>query len=120
MAPFADGVFGHAERRGFHHRASPDAWVGAVAYSLQLYFDFSGYSDMAIGLARMFGFRLATNFNSPYQADSIIDFWRRWHMTLSSFFRDYVYIPLGRQPQAITDVHHGAHEAHEAISCQMQ
>ena len=80
---------------GDYDSGTVDAWIGALAYSLQLYFDFSGYSDMAIGLARMFGFRLPTNFNSPYQATSIIDFWRRWHMTLSSFFRDYVYIPLG-------------------------
>jgi alginate O-acetyltransferase complex protein AlgI len=72
-----------------------DALVGAAAYSLQLYFDFSGYSNMAIGLGRMFGFRLQLNFNSPYQSVSMIDFWRRWHMTLSSFFRNYVYIPLG-------------------------
>ena len=76
-----------------------DAWIGALAYSFQLYFDFSGYSDMAIGLARMFGFRLPINFNSPYKATTIIDFWRRWHMTLSSFFRDYVYIPLGGNRQ---------------------
>jgi len=72
-----------------------EAWVGAFAYTLQLYFDFSGYSDMAIGLARMFGIRLPLNFNSPYKATSIIDFWRRWHMTLSRFLRDYLYIPLG-------------------------
>ncbi len=71
------------------------AWEGAIAYSLQLYFDFSGYSDMAIGLARLFGIRLPLNFNSPYKATGIIDFWRRWHMTLSRFLRDYVYIPLG-------------------------
>jgi len=66
-----------------------------LAYTLQLYFDFSGYSDMAIGLARLFGIRLPMNFNSPYQATNIADFWRRWHMTLSRFLRDYVYIPLG-------------------------
>jgi len=72
-----------------------EAWVGAIAYSLQLYFDFSGYSDMAIGLARMFGIRLPLNFNSPYKATSIIDFWKRWHITLSRFLRDYLYIPLG-------------------------
>ena len=71
------------------------AWGGALAYSLQLYFDFSGYTDMAIGSARMFGIKLPLNFNSPYKASSIIDFWRRWHMTLSSFLRDYLYIPLG-------------------------
>jgi len=72
-----------------------EAWTGALAYSFQLYFDFSGYSDMAIGLARMFGIRLPLNFHSPYKATSIIDFWRRWHMTLSRFLRDYLYIPLG-------------------------
>lgn len=72
-----------------------EAWTGALFYTLQLYFDFSGYSDMAIGLARMFGVYFPTNFNSPYKASSLIDFWRRWHMTLSSFLRDYIYIPLG-------------------------
>jgi len=72
-----------------------EAWVGALAYTFQLYFDFSGYSDMAIGIARMFGIRLPINFNSPYKATSIIDFWRRWHITLSRFLRDYLYIPLG-------------------------
>ena len=72
-----------------------DAWAGALAYSFQLYFDFSGYSDMAIGLARMFGVHLPINFNSPYKSTSIIDFWRRWHITLSRFLRDYLYIPLG-------------------------
>lgn len=71
------------------------AWGGAISYTFQLYFDFSGYSDMAIGLARMFGIKLPLNFNSPYKAVNIIDFWRRWHMTLSRFLRDYVYIPLG-------------------------
>lgn len=71
------------------------AWTGVVAYTIQLYFDFSGYSDMAIGLARMFGIKLPINFNSPYQAVNIVDFWRRWHITLSRFLRDYLYIPLG-------------------------
>jgi alginate O-acetyltransferase complex protein AlgI len=71
------------------------AWLAAVAYTLQLYFDFSGYSDMAVGLARTFNIELPLNFNSPYKATSIIDFWRRWHMTLSRFLRDYLYIPLG-------------------------
>jgi D-alanyl-lipoteichoic acid acyltransferase DltB (MBOAT superfamily) len=71
------------------------AWIGALAYTFQLYFDFSGYSDMAIGLSLMFGIFLPLNFNSPYKAASIIDFWRRWHMTLSQFLRDYLYIPLG-------------------------
>jgi len=72
-----------------------EAWTGALAYSLQLYFDFSGYSDMAIGAARMFGIKFPLNFNSPYKAVNIIDFWRRWHITLSNFLRDYLYISLG-------------------------
>ena len=72
-----------------------DAWVGALAYSLQIYFDFSGYSDMALGLSTMFGITLPFNFDSPYKARSIVDFWRRWHITLSRFLRDYLYIPLG-------------------------
>ena len=71
------------------------AWLGIVCYSLQLFFDFAGYSDMAIGLGRMFGFHFLENFNYPYISRSITEFWRRWHMSLSSFFRDYVYIPLG-------------------------
>lgn len=71
------------------------AWVGIVAYTLQIYFDFSGYSDMAIGLGKMFGFEFAENFNYPYIAKSISEFWRRWHISLGSWFRDYVYIPLG-------------------------
>jgi alginate O-acetyltransferase complex protein AlgI len=72
-----------------------DAWVASTAYCLQLYFDFSGYCDIALGAALLFGVRLPINFNSPYQASNIIDFWRRWHMTLSRFLRDYLYIPLG-------------------------
>ncbi len=72
-----------------------DAWGGALAYTFQLYFDFSGYSDMAIGLSRLFNVRLPLNFHSPYKAANIVDFWRRWHMTLSRFLRDYLYIPLG-------------------------
>jgi alginate O-acetyltransferase complex protein AlgI len=71
------------------------AWLGTLAYTLQLYFDFSGYSDMAIGISKLFGIDLPLNFNSPYKATSIIDFWRRWHMTLSQFLRDYLYVPLG-------------------------
>ncbi len=71
------------------------AWIGVVCYTLQIYFDFSGYSDMAIGLGRMFGFRFPENFTYPYIASSVQDFWRRWHMSLSAWFRDYVYIPLG-------------------------
>jgi len=71
------------------------AWGGVLAYTFQLYFDFSGYSDMAIGLSRLFGVKLPLNFNSPYKADNISEFWRRWHMTLSRFLRDYLYVPLG-------------------------
>lgn len=71
------------------------AWLGIIAYSLQIFFDFAGYSDMAIGLGRMFGFHFLENFNYPYISKSITEFWRRWHISLSSFFRDYVYIPLG-------------------------
>ncbi|MBQ6347966.1 MAG: MBOAT family protein [Clostridia bacterium] len=81
-------------------RASPklsvlSAWLGAAAYALQIYFDFSGYSDMAIGMGRMLGFTFAENFDYPYRARSVTEFWRRWHISLSSWFRDYVYIPLG-------------------------
>ena len=71
------------------------AWLGAIAYTLQIYFDFSGYSDMAIGLGRMFGFEFLENFNFPYIAKSVSEFWRRWHISLGSWFRDYIYIPLG-------------------------
>ncbi len=71
------------------------AWLGITCYTLQIYFDFSGYSDMAIGLARMFGFDFKENFNYPYVSRSVTEFWRRWHMSLSSWFRDYLYIPLG-------------------------
>ena len=74
---------------------APLAWLGATAYLMQIYFDFSGYSDMAIGLGRIFGFRTPENFLDPYTADSITDFWRRWHISLSLWFRDYLYIPLG-------------------------
>jgi len=75
--------------------ATPIAWLGAICYMLQIYFDFSAYSDMAIGLGRIFGFHFLENFNFPYVSKSITDFWRRWHISLSTFFRDYVYIPLG-------------------------
>ena len=71
------------------------AWLGAIAYTLEIYYDFSGYSDMAIGLGRCLGFKFEENFNYPYMAKSITDFWRRWHISLTSWFRDYVYIPLG-------------------------
>jgi alginate O-acetyltransferase complex protein AlgI len=72
-----------------------EAWIGIICYSLQIYFDFSGYSSMAIGMAKMFGFEFKENFNYPYSAPSITDFWRRWHISLSSWFKDYIYIPLG-------------------------
>jgi D-alanyl-lipoteichoic acid acyltransferase DltB (MBOAT superfamily) len=92
IAPFASSLFASAAH------GPPDllaAWGGVLAYTLQIYFDFSGYSDMATGIARMFGIRFPQNFNSPYQATSIIAFWRRWHMSLSRFLRDYLYIALG-------------------------
>ena len=75
--------------------SAPEVWFGLLCFTFQIYFDFSGYSDMAIGLGRVFGFTFPENFNYPYTAQSITDFWRRWHMTLGRFFRDYVYIPLG-------------------------
>ena len=93
VAQYATPVFSAAQAG-----ADPSffvAWGGALAYTMQLYFDFSGYSDMAIGGARLFGIRLPLNFNSPYRATNISEFWRRWHMTLSRFLRDYIYIPLG-------------------------
>ncbi|MEM7167732.1 MAG: MBOAT family protein [Planctomycetota bacterium] len=93
VAGAATQVFGMAD--GGQTPDAMTAWVGTLAYTVQIYFDFSGYSDMAIGLGRIFGIRLPLNFNSPYKAASIVDFWRRWHMTLSRFLRDYLYIPLG-------------------------
>ncbi len=93
VAVYATPVFNAAEAKAV--LTFFEAWGGALAYTLQLYFDFSGYSDMAIGLAYMFGIKLPINFNSPYKATSIIDFWRRWHITLSRFLRDYLYIALG-------------------------
>ena len=85
------------------------AWLGALCYCLQIYFDFSGYSDMAIGLGRMFGFQFLENFNYPYVSSSIKEFWRRWHISLSSWFRDYLYIPLGgnRKGKLRTEVNKG-------------
>nr|WP_280522129.1 MBOAT family O-acyltransferase [Neptunomonas qingdaonensis] len=96
----ADGiaVYANPDFNGADAGSSPDflvAWSAALAYTFQIYFDFSGYSDMALGLARMFGIVLPLNFYSPYKACSISEFWRRWHMTLSRFLRDYIYIPLG-------------------------
>ena len=91
VAAVADAAFGVEPGR----LTMPEAWLGLIAYTIQIYFDFSGYSDMAIGLARMFGFRFPENFRRPYSAISITDFWRRWHITLSNWFRDYLYVPLG-------------------------
>jgi len=93
LAAYATPVF-EAARHGYV-LSLMEAWEGALAYTLQIYFDFSGYSDMAIGLAFLFGIRVPLNFNSPYQSLNVIDFWRRWHMSLSRFLRDYLYIPLG-------------------------
>jgi alginate O-acetyltransferase complex protein AlgI len=93
VAGYASPIFAQAELN--EPLTFFGAWAGALAYTFQLYFDFSGYSDMAIGIARMFGIILPANFLSPYKATSIIEFWRRWHMTLSRFFRDYLYIPMG-------------------------
>jgi alginate O-acetyltransferase complex protein AlgI len=93
VAPFANSIFDAAA--GGARLTAQEAWTGALAYTFQLYFDFSGYSDMAIGLARMIGIRFPMNFNSPYKSINIIEFWRRWHITLSRFLRDYLYIPLG-------------------------
>ena len=90
LGQIADGAFAAGDRLTVGL-----AWLGAIAYTLQLYFDFSGYTDMAIGLGRVFGFRLPENFDYPYIAKSASEFWRRWHRTLSFWFRDYVYIPLG-------------------------
>jgi len=87
----ADQIFGMP----FGELSAAHAWLGLVCYTLQIYFDFSGYSDMAIGLGRMFGFRFPENFRWPYIAATITDFWRRWHVSLSTWFRDYLYIPLG-------------------------
>ncbi|MCK6490240.1 MAG: MBOAT family protein [Planctomycetes bacterium] len=91
MAGFADRIFGLPASE----LSTGVAWIGVVCYALQIYFDFSGYSDMAIGIGRMFGFHFRENFNHPYVAQSVGDFWRRWHMSLSTWFRDYLYFPLG-------------------------
>lgn len=91
FAIVADRIFGY----NINIISMPVAWIGALAYTFQIYFDFSGYSDIAIGLARILGFNIPENFNYPYIAKSITDFWRRWHISLSRWFRDYVYIPLG-------------------------
>ena len=92
FAVAADNAFDAAALQGLTPAA---AWVGLFAYTFQIFFDFAGYSNMAIGMGRMFGFELPKNFNFPYTAQSVTEFWRRWHMTLSQWFRDYLYIPLG-------------------------
>ena len=81
------------------------AWIGSIAYTLQLYYDFSGYSDMAIGLAQMLGFRFSENFDHPYASDSVTVFWRRWHISLTSWFREYVYIPMGGNRRGNVYIH---------------
>ncbi len=94
VAGYVSDVYGGAEK-GLATLTWFDAWLGTLAFALQIYFDFSGYSDMAIGLARLFGIRFPINFDSPYQASSITEFWKRWHVTLTRFLREYVYFPLG-------------------------
>jgi alginate O-acetyltransferase complex protein AlgI len=93
VAPLANSVFGEAASGAA--LGTIDAWAGTIAYTLQIYFDFSGYSDMAVGLAQIMNIAIPLNFNSPYKSRNIIEFWRRWHMSLSRFLRDYLYIPLG-------------------------
>ncbi len=100
ISPYADHLFNMAASGGAI--GFMDAWVGAMSYSFQIYFDFSGYSDMAVGLAFLFGFRLPINFFSPYKAASIREFWRRWHISLSNFLRDYLYISLGGNRHGFT------------------
>ena len=91
MGPIADACFG----AGDGMLTAPSAWLGVLAYAFQIYFDFSAYSDMAVGLGRLFGFHFIENFNAPYRSASITEFWRRWHISLSTWLRDYLYIPLG-------------------------
>lgn len=96
VAIISDKIFFHT-----NNLSTPLAWLGAIAFTLQIYYDFSGYSDMAIGLGKIFGFTFNENFNYPYTAKTITDFWRRWHISLSSWFKDYVYIPMGGSRQSI-------------------
>jgi alginate O-acetyltransferase complex protein AlgI len=98
VAVAADSIFNLPN----HELTAGLAWLGVVCYTLQIYFDFSGYSDMAIGLAKMFGFQFRENFNYPYIAQSITEFWRRWHISLSTWYRDYLYIPLGGNRHSTT------------------
>jgi D-alanyl-lipoteichoic acid acyltransferase DltB (MBOAT superfamily) len=106
LAPHVDAVFAAASRG--EAIAVADAWAGALGYALQLYFDFSGYSDMAIGIARMFGVRLPVNFDAPYRAASMIDFWKRWHITLSALFFELVYVPIVMAAPRVAVVPYGA------------
>lgn len=118
IADYAYGVCSQLLDGSLTSATTIGTWLGVLMFAFQLYFDFSGYSDMAIGLGRMFGFKYSENFNLPYMAHSITDFWRRWHISLSSFFRDYVYIPLGGNRRhrwlnllitwALTGLWHGA------------
>ena len=91
LAAYADQVFG----MNYGDLATGTAWIGILSYTFQIYFDFSGYSDMAIGLGKMMGFRFPENFNDPYTSRSVTEFWKRWHMTLGNFIMNYLYIPLG-------------------------
>ena len=95
FANFIGAIYTDITSGGVSSLSALTAWIGIFCYTMQIYFDFSGYSDMAIGLGKMFGFNFIQNFDYPYTASSITDFWRRWHISLSSWFRDYVYIPLG-------------------------
>jgi alginate O-acetyltransferase complex protein AlgI len=101
IAPFVDACFATPS----DEMTTTIAWLGAIGYTVQLFFDFSGYSDMAIGLARMLGFRIPENFARPYSSVTITEFWRRWHMSLSRWFRDYVYIPLGGNRGGVTSTY---------------
>lgn len=94
MAAVVDAIFSY-QGGGVYGLTQPVAWLGAICYALQIFFDFSGYSDMAIGLGSMFGFKFMENFNLPYISGSITEFWRRWHISLSTWFKEYIYIPLG-------------------------
>lgn len=98
MAQFADSTF----NAPISDLTAATAWIGVLAYTFQIYFDFSGYSDMAIGLARIFGFRFPENFNNPYTSQSITEFWRRWHITLGNWMKNYLYIPLGGNKGSLT------------------
>jgi alginate O-acetyltransferase complex protein AlgI len=91
MGEMADDIF----NMNIHLVSTPTAWIGILAYTFQIYFDFSGYSDMAIGIAKMVGFIFPENFNNPYTSQSITEFWRRWHITLGAWMKNYLYIPLG-------------------------